>query len=94
MNHEQRFLNRLIWGRPMTVLEHRSDHGTHTCYSAGCRCDPCTDAESEYSQIRKQARRVPSGPFLFCRDERHTLCPVRVAGQPCSCPCHAKEAVA
>ncbi len=95
MNHEQRFLNRLIWGRPMTVRTDRTDHGTHKCYVSGCRCDACTDAEAAYSLKRKQIRRGPSErPLMFCRDGRHRLCPVVVAHQPCSCGCHAKQAVA
>lgn len=34
-------------------------HGTRTLYGKGCRCDPCTDAESAYSrELRRRKVRA------------------------------------
>lgn len=43
--------------RERPILHYRKDHGTRTCYMAGCRCDACTDAESLYSRERKRQRK-------------------------------------
>lgn len=37
-----------------------AQHGTRSKYVAGCRCDPCRDAEALYSRNR-QRRRCPNG---------------------------------
>lgn len=34
-------------------------HGTHSYYSAGCRCDPCRQDHAAYERVRARARYVP-----------------------------------
>lgn len=37
-------------------------HGTHSCYSKGCRCEPCTVAHRDYSrEMQRRVRRVKQG---------------------------------
>ena len=36
-------------------------HGLRSTYTAGCRCTPCTDANSDYQMTRYALGRVPAG---------------------------------
>lgn len=48
-------------------------HGTRSTYVEGCRCDPCTDADSAYSARYKRRRRLAmKHPWLVAPlPERH-----------------------
>jgi hypothetical protein len=45
-----------VTGRP-TALD-RGEHGTHTCYTLGCRCPRCTTAQSSYARRRWAAAQL------------------------------------
>lgn len=42
-----------------------AQHGTRALYNRGCRCDPCTDAESVYSRERKRRARDTAGRYVW-----------------------------
>lgn len=44
-------------------------HGTHSAYSAGCRCDPCRVAHREYERNRARHRRRVSYGFELKDDK-------------------------
>lgn len=54
----------------MTVEESKLNHGTQYCYGKmGCRCEPCTKANTDAIRRRKQAKRarqlrLPVEPLL------------------------------
>jgi hypothetical protein len=48
-------------GRPKIPLSERP-HGSWVTYCKGCRCRPCTVANSEYGRLLKQFRRKRSEP--------------------------------
>lgn len=43
------------------VVVSSADHGTRSRYNAGCKCDPCTDAEARYSREYQRKRRKIRG---------------------------------
>lgn len=44
-------------GRPSIPLSERP-HGNYVTYCKGCRCQPCTEANSEYGRERKAIREL------------------------------------
>ena len=43
------------------------EHGTRARYSQGCRCQPCTEANTAYSrarQVPRDAYNLPTIPFI------------------------------
>jgi hypothetical protein len=44
-------------GRPSIPLSERP-HGSYVTYSKGCRCQPCTEANSDYGRERKAEREL------------------------------------
>ena len=56
-------------------------HGTRTKYNAGCRCDACKQANSDYNRTRGQSKRAAKhGPGTVTK--LPTATPVAVLAEP------------
>lgn len=55
----------------------RTEHGTHACYQAGCRCDDCKEAKRQYRLASEQRRAERLNA------ERRTVTELRI---PVTCP--------
>lgn len=67
-------------------------HGTNSCYSGGCRCDPCVQGRAEYMRdLSRRHREAPNTIQVKSPPEHGTYS--RYCNGPCRCrPCRDANA--
>lgn len=63
---DARYRRRLVRGIHRPTLGPNWTHGRRSTYSAGCGCDPCTDAEATYAASRPPRRVAPERWPMTC----------------------------